>query len=265
MNQFARRSSYHLMCLAIVLLALPSTTSLAAEKEATPNQAASQSERLFAVKILPLLKTKCFGCHGGDPDDVKGEFDIRSRAGMLKGGESEEPSLVPGKPDESPLLSAIEWEDYEMPPKENDRLTPEQVELVRRWIAVGAPWPDEDKLAEYRQQQWGKVRTKDGLLIATSGGLSDDWTYRRYKPEDVWSFQPLNKPSIPDAAPHPIDAFITQMLNQAGIEPAGRADPRTLIRRATYDLVGLPPTPAETKAFLAAWQRNPTTAWRGTN
>ncbi|MEE3221046.1 MAG: c-type cytochrome domain-containing protein, partial [Planctomycetota bacterium] len=88
--------------LVFLFFALLLPESSAADKEA---------ERLFAVKILPLLKTKCFGCHGGDPDDVKGGFDIRSRAGILKGGESETAAIVSGKPEASQLYSAIKWED----------------------------------------------------------------------------------------------------------------------------------------------------------
>ena len=262
MNPQPRRLSIATACLAVSLIVLPIMASSAAEAKPAAEQATAQAERLFATKVLPILKAKCFACHGGDADDLKGDFDIRSRAGLLKGGESEQPAIVPGKPEESPLVSAIKWEDYEMPPKENDRLTPEQIELVRRWIAAAAPWPDEEKLAEYRQQQWGEVQNEDGLLIATSGGLSDEWTYRRYQPADVWAFQPVKKPTVPAGAAHPIDAFIDRKLTAAAIEPAGRAEPRTLIRRATYDLVGLPPTPAEVKTFLAAWEKNPQTAWQ---
>ena len=90
------------------------------------------SERLFVLKVLPLLKVKCFGCHGNDTKDLRGKFDIRSRAGLLKGGESGEPSIVPGQPQESPLYRAVLWEDSEMPPKENDRLSPQETEQIKR-------------------------------------------------------------------------------------------------------------------------------------
>jgi mono/diheme cytochrome c family protein len=220
------------------------------------------AERSFAVKVLPLLKTKCFACHGGDPDDVKGKFDIRSRAGMLKGGESEEAAIVPGKPEESPLVAAIKWEDSEMPPKENDRLNAEQIESIGHWIKAGAPWPDEATLAKYRKEAWGERVTKDGVLVDTSGGLSDVWTYRRYKPEDVWAFQPVKRPAVPKAAAHPIDAFIRAKINDAGLKPAKRADPKTLIRRVTYDLTGLPPTPEEVSAFERESVDDPKSAFR---
>ena len=239
--------------LVFLFFALLPPENSAADKEA---------ERLFAVKVLPLLKTKCFGCHGGDPDDVKGGFDIRSRAGILKGGESETAAIVSGKPEASQLYSAIKWEDLEMPPKENDRLTAEQIGLVGQWIKAGAPWPNEQAVAVYRKQAWGKRVTKDGVLVETAGGLSDEWTYRRYKPEDIWAFQPVARPATPDISPHPIDAFIRVKLNDAGLKPAKRADPKTLVRRATYDLIGLPPTPEEVEAFERASVRNPKSAFR---
>ena len=85
------------------------------------------AERLFTLKVLPILKDKCYGCHGNDVEDIKGGFDVRSRETLLKGGESEEPAIVPGKPDESPLYLSVTWDGLEMPPKENDRLTEEQI------------------------------------------------------------------------------------------------------------------------------------------
>ncbi|MFP6751001.1 MAG: c-type cytochrome domain-containing protein, partial [Pirellulaceae bacterium] len=79
--------------------------------------AADDADRLFAVDILPLLKQKCFACHGDKPRDLKGSLDVRSRAGLLKGGESGQPSIVPGTPEKSLLVMAIRWEELEMPPK----------------------------------------------------------------------------------------------------------------------------------------------------
>ena len=219
------------------------------------------AERHFAVRVLPLLKRKCLGCHGGESKTLRGNFDVRSRVALLRGGESKTAALVPGKPEKSPLLSAIRWDGLEMPPKKNDRLSAEQVKWVRDWIQAGAPWPDEKTIARYREQEYGAVRTAEGILISTSGGLSDEWTYRRYKPENTWAFQPVSKPVVPDSAPHPIDAFIRARLSAAAITPANLADPLTLIRRASYDLTGLPPTPGQVDAFSAAWETGPEMAW----
>ena len=113
--------------------------------------------------------------------------------------ESEQEALVPGHPEESKLYLAVSWRDDElqMPPKENDRLTPEQVESIRRWIEAGAPWPHEDVQRRIREDHWQQPENKDGVLWATSGGLSDDWTYRRYDPADLWAYRPRARYDAP--------------------------------------------------------------------
>ncbi len=211
-------------------------------------------ERLFAVKVLPLLEHKCFGCHGADEDDVRGDLDMRTLAGLLKGGESEEPALVPGKPAESPLVSAVKWDELEMPPKETDRLTAKEIALVEAWVKAGAPWPDAERRSEILLAERSKKVTEDGVIVETSGGLSDDWTYRRYQPEDLWAYQPVGEVSVPmieGAGPNPVDAFVLRKLAEAELQPAERADDRTWLRRVTFDLTGLPPTPEEVTHFLA--------------
>ena len=104
---------------------------------------------------------------------------------MIKGGESEEPAIISGNPDESPLYQAVMWDGLEMPPKENDRLTDEQTQWVRRWIEVGAPWPNEKKQDELLKAEWSVQENEHGVLISTSGGLADAWTYRRYLNDDA--------------------------------------------------------------------------------
>ena len=209
------------------------------------------AERLFAVKVWPLLQDKCGGCHGQGNDGIKGEFDVTSLEACVRGGESGDPGLIPGSAADSVIYQAVRWDGYEMPPKENDRLTPEQCELVRRWIDAGAPWPDEERRAVILAEERERPVTEDGLLIETSGGLSDEWTYRRYDPADVWAFRPVRKPAVPAGAGSPVDAFVNAKLAKVGVEPALTATPRELIRRVTFDLTGLPPTPAEVKDFLA--------------
>uniref|UniRef100_A0A7C2JZZ9 DUF1553 domain-containing protein n=1 Tax=Schlesneria paludicola TaxID=360056 RepID=A0A7C2JZZ9_9PLAN len=212
---------------------------------------------LFRTRIRPLLAEKCLACHGQKPDDLKGAFDLRSRAALLKGGESGEPAVVPGQPDDSPLYRAITWQDPEvaMPPKENDRLTAEQVAWVREWIRRGAPWPEATNEKPAKPPTWSAA---DGVPVATSGGLSDEWTNRLYRPEDLWAYQPIRRPAVPtdviDAArvANPLDAFLQSAQKKQGIARlAARADKPTWLRRATFDLTGLPPTPAEMAAFLA--------------
>ncbi len=223
-------------------------------------------EREFSLKVWPLLKDKCLGCHGGDADDIKGDFSILTRDGFLQGGESEEPCVVPGKPGDGTLIEAISWDGLEMPPKENDRLTEDQIQMVRRWIEAGAPWPDEETQKKYRDEERLAEVTDEGVLIRTSGGLGDEWTYRRYAEEDIWAFRPVVKPKLANLANRqdsvsPIDALVNEKLSAAGVSLAPQADPRTLIRRATLDLLGLPPSPKEIRDFVQAWNVDSETAW----
>ena len=224
----------------------------------------SQADREFTLKVLPLLKEKCFGCHGGNPDDIRGDYNLVTREQMIAGGESGEISLIPGNPEKSVLYQAILWEGYEMPPKENDRLTKEQTKLVHRWIHAGAPWPDEETQQKIRREEWSVRENEDGIIVDSSGGLADEWTYRRYQPEDIWAFQPVEKPAPPEgenASKSSIDQFIDQKLSEAQLSSAEQADPRTLIRRLTYDLTGLPPTPKQISDFRKAWGKDSSKAW----
>ena len=221
------------------------------------------AESLFARRVGPLLQERCVACHGRDEEKIKGGLDLRTRAGAFEGGDSLRPAIVPGEPDRSPLYLAItrqhtDWEP--MPPKENDALSPAQIAEVRAWIAAGAPWPEAARVAELlaAKDRWA---AEEGVPVPTSGGLSEDWTARRYQPENLWAYQPLRKPAVPaaggaetrepGAGPNSIDAFIDAKLTAAQLSPAPRADRRTLLRRVTFDLTGLPPTPEEMAAFLA--------------
>jgi mono/diheme cytochrome c family protein len=230
------------------------------------------AEERFAFRVSGILKEKCFSCHGDDASDVRGQLDARSLAGLLQGGESGEASLVPGRPDESPLLLAAQrtsdvWSP--MPPKENDRLTNEQIADLREWIAAGAPWPDDDRLVELqkRKDPWGATA---GVTVVTSGGLADEWTGRGYDPANLWAYQPLRTefPQLSSPSParsdrgarpgddapqeheNPIDRFIDQALAETGLRAAVPSDRRTLLRRVTLDLIGLPPTGDEVEAFV---------------
>lgn len=224
---------------------------------------ANMGERIFSLKVKPILESKCLACHSEKDGKIKGDLDLSSLDKILLGGETSEKVLVPGKPEKSLLLKAIQWNDpnYEMPPKENDRLSKKQIEWVRQWIKLGAPWPDSKIQKKYLIEERSKLNTEDGIILKTSGGLSDDWTYRRYKPEDIWAFRPLNVVSPPDNVPHPIDAFIQKTLLKENFQPAPQSDFRTLVKRAYQDLLGLPPTPYEIFQFRIAWDKNSQKAW----
>lgn len=246
-----------LLCVGLLI-----PTGNAKEKsEATLTK--QEAEKLFSLRIHPLLKSKCLACHGEKPGDLQGEFDVRTRESLIKGGESEEASLIPLHPESSPLFQAIKWEDgLEMPPKENDRLTPKEIEYFQKWIAGGAPWPSEEEQAKHVKAYRMQKENADGILYDTSGGTSDAWTFRRYQKEDLWAFQPVKKPDVPKGARHPIDAFINKKMDEKSVKPAPKADAKTLIRRASYDLIGLPPKPEDVSKFEKDYKANPDLAWR---
>jgi mono/diheme cytochrome c family protein len=239
-----------------LLIALPCCFSwLSAMSSAQESASAktADAEELFVHRVLPVFKEKCFVCHGDDLTDLNGEFNMLSRDGLLSGGESGEPSLIPGHPDDSPLVQAIRWQNSEMPPKENDRLTAEQIADVVDWVNGGAPWPDDRRIAELLRTTSDKWNAADGIAVTTSGGLSPDWTNRKYEPQNLWAYQPLwnDETGLLSAADkNPVDVLIDQRLRAMNLEAAGPTDRRTLIRRATFDLTGLPPTPGEIDAFV---------------
>ena len=213
------------------------------------------AEVLFVRRIQPLLHEKCLACHGNDPSDIQGGLDMRSMSTMLIGGDHETPVIVPHRPKESPLFLAIQRtiDDWSpMPPKEADRLDPDQIKSVHDWIAGGAPWPTPDRVAEIEKQYADQWSAEDGTIVPTSGGQSAEWTNRRYKLGSLWAYQPVEKrdPShAPQAGSNPIDGFIEAMMPR-GLQPAPAADRLTLLRRMTFDLTGLPPTLSEMDAFL---------------
>jgi mono/diheme cytochrome c family protein len=186
---------------------------------------------LFLQHVGPLLQKKCHGCHG-DGDERRAGLDLRTRPALLRGGDSG-PAVVPGSAVKSLLYQAVtRTGDLKMPPKEREKLSAEELAAVRAWIDAGAPWPDP--------------------VAAAPVGKEGPWTSRS---EDVWAFQPVKEYPVPteglDAlVKTPIDAFVWQKLKARGLAPAPAADRRTLLRRVTYDLTGLPPTPEEIDAFV---------------
>lgn len=242
-------TSYRWSALGIALVNL-----LALGCQNSDDLSKTEAELLFAHEVYPLLQEKCFACHGDKPSEIEGNFDIRTLAGALAGGESGLSALTPGNADQSLIYEAITWEnaDFEMPPKENDRLTESQIRLVEQWIDAGAPWP-EDKRRTYliENTEW---TYSDGIQVETSRALSPIWQNRRYKPEDLWAFQPVQSVLVPEDyltdSRNPIDAFIGRMLAEHDIAPAPPANRQTLIRRVTFDLTGLPPTPQEVQAYV---------------
>lgn len=242
-NSRLRRRNQLIVKYAITLLVVLLVTSVAS---------AENREQLFVRRVGPLFHEKCLACHGKDEAQIKGEFDLRTLATTLKGGESGVAALVPGKPEQSPLYLAAtrKHKDWSaMPPKEADQLSAEQIGWIKDWIAGGAPWPDEARAKEIAAANIKKWSVEDGIPVKTSGGLSPEWSDRKYKTEGLWAYQPVQKPHPPESDGHPIDRFIAAKM-PAGLQVALAADRVTLIRRASFDLIGLPPTPGDVDAFV---------------
>ncbi|QGJ71353.1 Planctomycete cytochrome C [Planctomycetales bacterium 10988] len=248
---------WHIFLWLFIVVGLGIPPAFAQAEESTEDEMlASEGELIFVKSVFSTLKTKCFACHGGDPEEIKGGLDLTSRAGAIVGGDSTEASLVPGVPDESPLYLASIRDSYwsPMPPKENDALAEQQLASLRRWIEVGAPWPSDERFEEIKSAFEKTWDAEGGMRVATSGGLDADWTTRRYEEANLWAYQPLWRDEAgllkKHSSQNPIDVLLGERFNELGIQPAPSADRLTLIRRATFDLTGLPPTPAEVEEFL---------------
>jgi hypothetical protein len=222
-----------------------------------------ESEILFVRRIEPLLREKCLGCHGRDPSIIEGSLDFRAIKPLSAGGESGEAGIVPGKPNESSIyLAALRNEEMfsAMPPKESEQLNQEELGWLRRWIETGASWPTQERAQTIETEHAEAWSIEDGVIVKTSGGLDSRWTQRRYDPAGLWAYQPLktgrtrhhvndpNRDHSPKYRTH-VDTFIREAMPD-GLLVASRADRQTLLRRATFDLTGLPPTPAQVDAFI---------------
>lgn len=225
-----------------------------ADEPAKQTAGASEGERLFVLQVHPLLSEKCLACHGKDPDAVEAGLVLTDRQSALRGGDSGEVVLKPGDAAASALYTVL-LDQHDslppMPPKENDRLTEAQAWAIRNWIDADAPWPAAERLEQLQQQLAEADRS--GERVITSGGMSEQWTERRYEPRDLWAYRPLQKVTPPTAADpaSPVDAFIDAALHEAELPAAPPADRATLARRAAFDLTGLPPDPHELRRYLS--------------
>ncbi len=199
---------------------------------ATPQAAVTPADLdFFETRVRPVLATHCYQCHSHDADKVKGGLMLDTREGLLHGGDNG-PALVPGKPDDSLIIDAISYRDadLQMPPK-GEKLSDQEIGYLTEWVRRGAPDP----------------RT----LVAKGSSATYGGVGRLH-----WSFLPLKQPPVPTVqdpswCETPIDYFILAKLEAAHLQPNPTADKRQLIRRLTFDLIGLPPTEAEVQDFLA--------------
>ena len=183
----------------------------------------------FAGRVAPLLAARCGACHGPDAPESGFRVDLREKA--IAGGDSGSVGIVPGKPAESELFVRVATSDKESRmPADGEPLTADEQALIKDWIAAGAVWPDAmQSLAELLPR--GEPKPVKG--------------------QNHWAFQPLVRPPVPPApaGTAPIDAFVLEKLATAGLAMNPEADPRGLIRRVSFDLIGLPPSPEEIAAF----------------
>ena len=229
------RSTTPLLCLAI--FCLPCIRATADDEKA--------GIALFEQKIRPVLVERCYGCHSAAAEDLEGNLFLDSKAGWEKGGDGGKAVIVPGRPEESLLVTLIRHaeEGREMPP-DGDKLSDSVIADFVTWIKMGAPDPRLDGTVEVKRA---------------------DKTW--------WSLQPLARvePPAPDEAPeiprgwrtNPVDRFLVEAMRRQELSPSPPADPRTLIRRMTYDMHGLPPTIDEVEAFAADHARDPDAAVAG--
>ncbi|HEV3029058.1 MAG TPA: DUF1549 domain-containing protein, partial [Planctomycetota bacterium] len=205
-------------------VALPGPAVAGQESPAKP-----EDLEFFEAKIRPVLAERCYECHSTRAKKLKGGLTLDTREGVLRGGDSG-PTLVPGDPEKSLLMKALRGSDeaLKMPPRQ--KLSPDVIADFETWVKRGAPDP--------------RVR-------AAGAGSGDPNLARRH-----WAFQPIGNPQPPPVkslawVTSPVDRFVLAKLEERGLRPAPPADRRTLLRRVTYDLTGLPPAPEEVDAFLA--------------
>jgi len=220
----ARREAFITLVVASMAFA-----PVAARTAEPPSDADLQ---FFESKVRPLLIEHCVDCHG--PDDSQSDLRLDSLSGMLNGGVSG-PAVVAGKLDESLIVAAIDYRDeaLRMPP--DGKLADEKIAILKDWITRGAPHPESGGEM--------KIKPRSSAIDLAEA-------------RQFWAFRPIARPSIPTvASPQwvqgPIDSFILAQMESKGLVPASAADKRTLLRRVTFGLTGLPPTPEAIADFLS--------------
>ncbi|MBM3851781.1 MAG: DUF1553 domain-containing protein [Verrucomicrobia bacterium] len=225
-----RRPPGPCVLLAILPFVVAVPASAVPAGAAGPKPIPAADLQFFESRIRPLLVDQCYKCHSKQADRVRGGLLLDSREGVLQGGNTG-PAIVAGKPDESLLIQAVRYQDEElqMPPK-GGKLSDRQIADLAEWVRRGAP---------------------DPRTLATGGST----TAKRGVGRNHWAFQPVQKPAVPTVqdsswVKNSIDNFVLARLESAGLAPNPPADKTTLIRRVYFDLIGLPPHPADVQAFV---------------
>lgn len=236
------RSSWLVSCVATILALLTCPRERAGSQETTTFDPADVE--FFTAKVKPLLEARCFECHGPETKVLKGGLSLASRLAMLRGGDSG-PVIVPGKPNESLLVKAINYVDFEMPPK--SRMPDGEIAILTEWVKRGAPWSvsKDDPVIDKKLDVFPLAERK-----------AKHWAWQPIAHREIPKvLQPFTADSKSNAAAFrnsdDIDQFILAKLEGHGLSHATPADRRTLLRRVYFALIGLPPTPAEADEFLA--------------
>ena len=230
---------------------------------------APQQIEFFETEVRPLLVKRCHECHG--PDEQEAGLRLDSRAAILKGGDTGA-ALVPGEPEESELIRAVRYDPdgYQMPP--DGKLPAKEIETLTRWVQMGAPWPAGDDAAAIivedfdlaeRAKRWSfQPLTKPpvppvphDVIPAQAGIRATEKGVRHHFVDSAVDSQPARPDEmVPDPVHwcrNPIDRFILAKLLENGLTPARTADAGTLLRRASFDVLGLPPSPEQVEAFVS--------------
>jgi cytochrome c553 len=232
MTSFQRGSLLLLAGLVLPALILPGLALTAAADAAPPKPVekhpSKEEGEYFEKRIRPILVKYCYECHAGDPKKAKSHFVLDTRDGLRKGGQSGA-VIVPGNPEESPLIEAIRYEGLEMPPKE--KLSDDLIDELVKWIEMGAPDPRVGKAANAKH----KIDLNEARKF---------WAFQRPKAAHAPEVQDTTWPRSD------IDRFIQAAREKEKLQPVADADRVPLIRRVTFDMTGLPPTPEEIDAFV---------------
>ncbi len=221
------RSVVH-MCLWVVL---GLTVSVAVAEDAKTSSFAAEDVAFFEKEVLPILKANCFACHGSEKK-LQGGLKLTSREDILKGGESG-PAFDLKQPSESLLLQAINYDGIMMPPK--GKLPKAQIDTLTKWVTRGLPWSE---------------KAASAAVKAHGVPVVDD------EARNFWAFRPVVRRELPQVKDPswmrtPIDAFVLATLEANDVRPAPTASKETLLRRLTYTLTGLPPSPKEVAEFVS--------------
>ncbi|HTE17871.1 MAG TPA: PSD1 and planctomycete cytochrome C domain-containing protein, partial [Armatimonadota bacterium] len=216
-------------------------TAKPAEAGAPAKGTGADANRFFETDVRPILQAKFISCHSGE--SAQGGLKLTTRAAVLKGGASG-PAVSMAKLADSLFLSAIHYKGKRMPPQ--GKLPPAQLDVLTRWVNMGLPWPEGPAASLEPQSHHGPPQVNA-------------------ETRKFWAFQPVRRPAVPRVkrqawVRNPIDAFVLARLEAKGLGPNPTATRAALIRRAYYDLIGLPPTPAEVEQFVAdtsphAWEK----------